>query len=112
MKHKPTSADYSAAKANGISATAFYHRLRRGWDIGKAITEPLQIQERSKRHRVFALYKGDELLSVGTIEEIAEELNVLPETVLFYGTNVYKRRLETRKNPKNCRELVELEDDD
>lgn len=34
----------------------------------------------------FALYKGDNLLSMGTIEEIAKEMNIKESTVLFYRT--------------------------
>lgn len=33
--------------------------------------------------REFALYKGDKLLSIGTIEEIARDLCVLPDTIKF-----------------------------
>lgn len=111
MQYKPTSADYAAAEANGIRQITLRHRLGRGWNIEKAINEPLVTWE-PKRHKVHALYKGEELLADGTIEEIAEKLNVQPETVLFYGTNVYKRRLTGRKNPENCRELVCLDDDE
>lgn len=57
----------------------------------------------------YALYKGEELLSIGTIREIANELNVKPDTVRFYGTDSYKRRLEKRKSFKNARELVVLD---
>jgi hypothetical protein len=60
----------------------------------------------------YALYKGEELLSIGTAKEIAKELKVLPETIMFYGTNTYKRRLEKRKNIRNARILVFLDDDE
>lgn len=62
--------------------------------------------------REFALYKGEKLLSVGTIDEIAEELNIKPQTVKFYGINAYKQRVEKRKKSKNTRILVELLDDE
>lgn len=58
----------------------------------------------------YALYKGDECLSIGTIKEIAQDLKVSKETVRFYGTDTYKNRLSKRK-VKNARELVELEED-
>jgi len=58
----------------------------------------------------YALYKGEEILSIGTIKEIAEELNILPDTVRFYKTNTYKNRLSKRK-VKNARELVVLDED-
>jgi hypothetical protein len=58
----------------------------------------------------YAVYKGEELLAIGTIEECAKMLNVKPKTVYFYTTNTYKRRLEMRKNPDNCRIAISLDD--
>lgn len=40
----------------------------------------------------FALYKGEELIAMGTKREIAEQLGVSPSTVGYYGTPVYARR--------------------
>ena len=37
----------------------------------------------------FALYKGEELIAMGTKREIAEQLSVSPSTVGYYGTPVY-----------------------
>lgn len=59
----------------------------------------------------YALYKGEELLSTGTIYEIAEEMNIKPETVRFYGTKTYRARLAMRKTVKDTRTLVCLDDD-
>lgn len=56
----------------------------------------------------FAIYKGDEMLSLGTIKEIADELNVKEETIKYYMTPVYKGRLAER-NSKNAREIVTLD---
>lgn len=58
----------------------------------------------------YALYKGDELLSIGTAKQIAADLKVLPATIMFYGTKTYQRRLEKRKTVRNARILVKLED--
>lgn len=57
----------------------------------------------------YALYKGDKLIGVGTVAKLARVLGVKRETVKFYGTKTYKRRLEDRKT-KNARLLIELED--
>lgn len=51
----------------------------------------------------YALYKGDELLAMGTKREIAEQLGVSPSTVGYYGTPVYARRTTERG-----RKLVEI----
>lgn len=51
----------------------------------------------------YALYKGDELLAMGTKREIAEQLGISVRSVSFYGTPIYDRRTS-----KNGRRLVEL----
>ena len=52
----------------------------------------------------YALYKGDELLAMGTKREIAEKLGVSVNTITFYGAPSYAKRT----NEKNGRRLVEL----
>lgn len=51
----------------------------------------------------YAVYKKEDLLCVGTIEECAEQLGVKTKTVFFYGTPTYQNRV------KNGRVLVKLE---
>jgi UDP-N-acetylmuramyl pentapeptide synthase len=66
------------------------------------------------KQKEYALYKGEKILSIGTIKEIAKELNVLPETIHFYQTPTYMKRLKNRKT-KNARVLICLDnnlDDD
>ncbi|AYP29934.1 host nuclease inhibitor [Streptococcus phage SW27] len=40
----------------------------------------------------YALYKGEELLAMGTKREIAEKLGVSVNTITFYGTPSYAKR--------------------
>lgn len=40
----------------------------------------------------YALYKGDEFLTIGTKKELAEYLKVKIETISFYASKVYLRR--------------------
>ncbi|EAC8092889.1 TPA: hypothetical protein ACSY1D_11270 [Listeria monocytogenes] len=40
----------------------------------------------------YALYKADELLIIGTVEELAEFQKVKCETILFYATPSYRKR--------------------
>lgn len=61
-----------------------------------------------KECKEYALYKGEELLCIGTIKEIAEKFNVQQSTIRYYLTNAYKRKLAKRE-AKNVRELVELD---
>lgn len=51
----------------------------------------------------YALYKGEELLAMGTKREIAAQLGVSPSTIAYYGTPVYARRTTERG-----RRLIEL----
>ena len=51
----------------------------------------------------FALYKGDELLAMGTKREIAEKLGISVRSVPCYGTPSYAKRTS-----ENARRLVEL----
>lgn len=56
--------------------------------------------------KVYALYKGEECLGIGTLKELAEQLKVKYETMYFYTTPTYKKRC---KKSKNRRELVRIE---
>jgi orotate phosphoribosyltransferase-like protein len=58
----------------------------------------------------YALYKGEEILSIGTMKEIAKELEVQYRTIKYLTTGAYKRKLAKRKNPKNYRILVEIDE--
>lgn len=55
----------------------------------------------------YALYKGEELMITGTIDEIANALNIKRESVKFYKTPTYKKR-----TTENARRLVSLEEED
>lgn len=55
----------------------------------------------------YALYKGEQILAIGTLEEIAASLDVAVETVKFYGMPSYLKRTKGNK----ARELVELEEE-
>lgn len=55
------------------------------------------------RAKEYALYKGEELLAMGTKREIAEQLGVSVSTVGYYRTPVYARRTS-----ENGRRLVEI----
>lgn len=40
----------------------------------------------------YALYKGDEFIDLGTIEELAERMGVAPKTIRYYQTPIYKKK--------------------
>lgn len=53
----------------------------------------------------YAMYKGDDCIAIGTIDEIAKRLNVKVKTIKFYLTPTYKKRV---KKSKNRRELIKV----
>lgn len=52
----------------------------------------------------YALYKGEEIIAMGTKREIAEQLGVSASTIGYYGTPVYARRTSDSRG----RRLVKL----
>ena len=61
-------------------------------------------------YREYAVYKGDELLAIGTAREIAKQLNVKEATVYFWSRPVNIRRNETRT--ANRKVAFALKEDD
>ena len=63
--------------------------------------------------RVYALYKGDMFLDVGTISEMAERQGIKTQTLYHYRSISYRRRCDERGIPYEGRYvLIEVEDDD
>lgn len=93
------------AKANGIKDSTFYQRVRMlKWDPERAATQP----PHPRGNHDYAVYKGDELIVVGTAEECAEFMGV---------TKAYIQALATPKRRKRSMEkggtyAIKLEDDD
>lgn len=53
----------------------------------------------------YALYKGDELIGMGTKKELAKQLGVKPQTIHFYATPSYTNRTSEKRG----RRLVPLD---
>ena len=51
---------------------------------------------KKKGARIYALYKGDEFLEIGTKEFLAKLLGVKPETIKVYGTPSYLKRAKKK----------------
>lgn len=65
----------------------------------------------------YAVYRGDELLVMGTKEECAEALDITPESVKWLATSYNIRRVEKMNNPDIAKiavaiNLKDLEHDD
>lgn len=59
----------------------------------------------------YAVYKGESLICIGTMLECAQHMGVLPETVRYYMTPAYQRKLAKRKKARNYITVTELEED-
>ena len=58
----------------------------------------------------YAIYKGENLLAIRTERQLARELGVKIETIKFYRSPAYAKRLAKRKKRgENCRVIVELD---
>lgn len=44
------------------------------------------------RRMLYALYKGDEFLDIGTKYELAEKFDVEPKTIAWYASPSYQKR--------------------
>ncbi|MBC2239787.1 hypothetical protein [Listeria booriae] len=56
----------------------------------------------------YALYQGDDLLKIGTADELAEYKQVKRKTILFYATPSYRKR--TSDKSLRMIRLEEVED--
>jgi len=57
---------------------------------------------------IYALYRGDEFIDLGTLEELEKRLNINKNTIYFYSTPAYKKRI---RNPDNTIVGIKVEDD-
>ncbi len=61
---------------------------------------------KNKNVNVYAMYKGEECLGIGTFDELQEILKISRRTLQFYTSPTYKKRI---KKSKNRRELIKVE---
>ncbi|WP_368900585.1 hypothetical protein [Oceanobacillus oncorhynchi] len=59
----------------------------------------------------YAVYKGDNLIAIGTKEHCAKVMGVTPDYIYWLTTPAAERRLASRKNPEICTVGFELEED-
>ena len=54
-------------------------------------------------NKEYALYKGDELLDMGTLEYLSKKFNIKRKSLLFYQSTAYKKRTSERKGRRLVR---------
>ncbi len=57
-------------------------------------------------HRIYALYKGENYVCDGTIDELVTLLGAKPATVKFYATPSYRKRVEARLERKRSGSII------
>ena len=93
------------AEKNGIKYSTFYLRVAHlKWSPEKAATEPPQ----PKGIHEYAVYRGDELIVVGTAKECAEYMGVKENTIRVYASP--RRRERAIKTGGTY--AIKLEDDE
>lgn len=50
------------------------------------------------KKRIYALYKGDNFIDIGTTEYLAKLINVNKRTIYFYSTPSYFKRVPDENN--------------
>lgn len=63
------------------------------------------MSQMSKKEKIYALYKGENLIADGTIQEIHERTGKSVDTLLFMTCQVYKKRIKSGKNRLTMTEL-------
>lgn len=60
------------------------------------------------KQNVYAIYKGDRFIDVGTVKELAKNLKVSEKTVQFMATPTYRKRCKNN----NRIQVFKIEDDE
>ena len=55
--------------------------------------------------KTYAIYKGDTFVDLGTVAYLSKKYGISEETIRFYASPVYRRRLEA-KNIKNRKIVI------
>lgn len=60
-----------------------------------------------KYSKIYAIYRGDKFIDVGTIKELSERQNLSKKTLHFYNSKAHINRM---KDENNCIIVIKLED--
>lgn len=61
-----------------------------------------------KKRKEYALYKGENLIMIGTVDEIAKSQGVKRKTILFYQCPAHLKKME-KSHIGNYKVLVKLD---
>lgn len=63
-----------------------------------------------RKKGIYALYKGEEYITDGTKQELAEYLNVKEKTITFYSSPAHKKRGRGEKGNRKCVVRIDIDD--
>lgn len=109
VKVRTTAAERERAASNGISYSTLKSRLSLGWHKELAITKSPRPKHEDEE---YALYKGEDFIEIGTLQELADLRGVQLKTMKFYLTPTYQNRIAERKNARDYITLSKLEDEE
>ncbi len=109
LRCSPYEQYWELAEKNKISKELFRLRIFHGMTPEEAASTPKRQYSPSGD---YAVYQGDDILVVGSIEECAEYLGVDTRTVRYYTTPAYHRKIAKRKRSKNVRTAIRLDDEE
>jgi hypothetical protein len=62
--------------------------------------------------REYAVYKGEEIQCIGTVDECAAQMGVQADTIRYYASPKYLKKVEARKKSKNFVIAIKLDDEE
>jgi hypothetical protein len=58
---------------------------------------------------IYALYKGDKFITEGTKKQIAKCIGVKVNTISYYATKAYEKRMKQYNHKKGCKILIRID---
>ena len=109
--HKRLGEKALAARAAGLSygyyvALVLEGRCRLSWTNNCKKTAKISTETRGRKEKIFAFYKGDEMITSGTLQEISNKTGLTIATLRFYKSPAHRRRVKGN----NHKEVFSLED--
>lgn len=90
------------AKSNGIGWETYNRRLKRGWTYEQASNLPIgtRLQQRGKKsiEKDVAVYKGDQFIIWGSVEEVAQKLDKTIKEIRYLCYPSHRKRVENAGN--------------
>lgn len=68
------------------------------------------MEKKKPKDKVYAIYKGDKFIDLGTKKELSERLGVKERTIKFYSSPSYLKRKAESKEPYMI--AIEVEDEE